>query len=116
MKTIITIAFLTKYVYLGTNINNEVRKPDRSTTTYSPDNEGEPANTNQYIISTTRRHPPSPTPPPQNGEQTIPAGCAAALKCVQEIYCTVEGFVSPVPVVLTKEQEILRAPTTVSEL
>lgn len=47
-------------------------------------------------------------------EELIPVGCAAALKCVQEIYCTADGFVSPVPVVLTKEQELLRAPTTVS--
>ncbi|KAL1489415.1 hypothetical protein ABEB36_014313 [Hypothenemus hampei] len=46
-------------------------------------------------------------------EDLIPVGCAAALKCVQEIYCTATGFISPVPVVLTKEQELLRAPTTV---
>ncbi|KAJ8958028.1 hypothetical protein NQ318_002032 [Aromia moschata] len=61
---------------------------------------------------------PPPTSPPNrpniNVEQnnSPPVGCAAALKCVQEIYCTAEGFVSPVPVVLTKEQELLRAPTT----
>ncbi|XP_030755117.1 uncharacterized protein LOC115881677 isoform X3 [Sitophilus oryzae] len=54
--------------------------------------------------------------PPGSQDETnldlIPVGCAAALKCVQEIYCTAEGLVSPVPVVLTKEQELLRAPTT----
>lgn len=109
-------------IKLGTN-NNEVRVPDRTTTTYSPDNQGEPANTNQYFVATTRRpvtrrpvtrQPSIPVPQPNNGDPSIPSGCAAALKCVQEIYCTVEGFVSPVPVVLTKEQELLRAPTTVS--
>ncbi|XP_066153945.1 mucin-2-like isoform X2 [Euwallacea fornicatus] len=46
-------------------------------------------------------------------DELVPVGCAAALKCVQEIYCTADGFVSPVPVVLTKEQELLKAPTTV---
>ncbi|KAF2905805.1 hypothetical protein ILUMI_00373 [Ignelater luminosus] len=40
------------------------------------------------------------------------AGCAAALKCVQEIYCTADGFISSTPVVLTREQELLRVPTT----
>ena len=44
-----------------------------------------------------------------------PPGCAAALKCVQEIYCTAEGVISPVPVVLTKEQELSRVPTTVCQ-
>ncbi|KAF5291790.1 hypothetical protein FQA39_LY14278 [Lamprigera yunnana] len=38
--------------------------------------------------------------------------CAAALKCVQEIYCTAEGMISPTPVVLSKEQEFSRVPTT----
>lgn len=109
---------------IGSNTITNVRLPNRSTTTtttttFSPDNEYEPANTNQYFISTTRPTSRRPTPPrtpspPQNGDANIPAGCAAALKCVQEIYCTVDGVVSPVPVVLTKEQELLRAPTTVS--
>lgn len=107
---------------IGSNTVTNVRPPNRSTTTtttFSPDNEFEPANTNQYFISTTRPTTRRPTPPrtpspPPNGEANIPAGCAAALKCVQEIYCTVDGVVSPVPVVLTKEQELLRAPTTVS--
>ncbi|XP_017779365.1 PREDICTED: ovochymase-2 [Nicrophorus vespilloides] len=38
--------------------------------------------------------------------------CAAALKCVQEIYCTPEGFVSAVPVVLSDEQKLNRVPLT----
>lgn len=82
-----------------------------------PDNESEPNTPDKSIITKPKKpSSPRPPPPPPNGETTIPAGCAAALKCVQEIYCTVEGFVSPVPVVLTKEQELLRAPTTVSYL
>lgn len=80
---------------LGT-IHDVVRIPGR------PDNTGEP-NTN--INYKTR--------PPQEANNEPPVGCAAALKCVQEIYCTAEGVVSPVPVVLTKEQELLRVPTTV---
>ncbi|XP_060533201.1 serine protease filzig isoform X2 [Cylas formicarius] len=62
------------------------------------------------------RKPPSPgeyQSQSEIDETLIPNGCAAALKCVQEIYCTAEGVVSPVPVVLTREQELLRAPTTV---
>ncbi|KRT84538.1 Trypsin, partial [Oryctes borbonicus] len=45
------------------------------------------------------------TPPPQ-----YVGGCAAALKCVQEICCTAEGFISPVPVVITKKQLKTRVP------
>ncbi|KAG5875826.1 hypothetical protein JTB14_017257 [Gonioctena quinquepunctata] len=96
----------TEHQGVGTNIDPAVRLPDK------PDNEGEPANTNNIFVSTTRR---PATPPPYYGEENsaIPAGCAAALKCVQEIYCTADGQVSPVPVVLTQEQELLRVPTTV---
>lgn len=76
--------------------------------TYRPDNTGEPDNT--VVVSVPPSRPPPPRPD-QNNEP--PVGCAAALKCVQEIYCTAEGVVSPVPVVLTKDQELLRVPTTV---
>lgn len=68
-------------------------------------------------ISVSPNRPPGSPRPRVNEtipDELIPVGCAAALKCVQEIYCTADGFVSPVPVVLTKEQELLRAPTTVS--
>lgn len=41
-------------------------------------------------------------------------GCAAALKCVEAQFCSADGVISSVPVVLTKEQEIMRVPTTVS--
>lgn len=94
------------YLGSGSNIIGSVRYPDR------PDNTFESANTNSVFVHTTQSSY-QPTPP---GEQNVapPVGCAAALKCVQEIYCTAEEFISPVPVVLSKEQELLRAPTTVS--
>ncbi|KAL3272114.1 hypothetical protein HHI36_022577 [Cryptolaemus montrouzieri] len=95
-----------------------------------PDRDGAPGtNNNQYI---------PPPQPEQDGSDTSdtsvkvrprpevqpdqtfqrenvvpPAACAAALKCVQEIYCSAEGVVSPVPVVLTNEQAQNRVPTTV---
>ncbi|XP_050310939.1 nascent polypeptide-associated complex subunit alpha, muscle-specific form-like isoform X3 [Anthonomus grandis grandis] len=94
-----------------------------------PDRTGEPdSHVPSYLRPSTNRpsteRPPRPTLPvrsptnhttgeTQHDQDLIPVGCAAALKCVQEIYCTVDGFISPVPVVLTKEQELLRAPTTV---
>ncbi|CAH1985849.1 unnamed protein product [Acanthoscelides obtectus] len=89
----------------------------------NPDNTVDSANANSFFVPTTR-HPVTGTQPSYNrqptftgGQQPIeeaspPVGCAAALQCVQEIYCTADGFVSPVPVVLTKEQELLRVPTT----
>ncbi|KAF5283999.1 hypothetical protein FQR65_LT13633 [Abscondita terminalis] len=54
---------------------------------------------------------------PQPNQQVINianthGSCAAALKCVQEIYCTAEGMISPTPVVLSKDQEFSRVPTT----
>jgi hypothetical protein len=100
----------TEHEGLGSNINSEVRQPD---------NKGESANTNNVFITTKGpvKGPtkgPIRTPPPFNPDEVqAPAGCAAALKCVQEIYCTPEGVVSPVPVVLTPQQELLRVPTTV---
>nr|CAH7761644.1 unnamed protein product [Callosobruchus chinensis] len=88
-----------------------------------PDNTVDSANANSFFVPTTRQPVTAPQPtysrqPTFNGgqqpieETSPPVGCAAALKCVQEIYCTADGFVSPVPVVLTKEQETLRVPTT----
>ena len=43
-------------------------------------------------------------------------GCAAALKCVQESYCTVEGVMSDRPVSLTREQYENRVPLSVSTI
>lgn len=40
-------------------------------------------------------------------------GCAAALKCVPEDYCTVEGVISDVPIVLTKDFLLLRVALSV---
>ncbi|XP_046744067.1 filaggrin-2-like [Diprion similis] len=41
---------------------------------------------------------------------TVQVGCAAALICVEEQYCTLEGVISPQPVTLTKQQIERRAP------
>nr|XP_023020675.1 mediator of DNA damage checkpoint protein 1-like [Leptinotarsa decemlineata] len=93
---------------IESSINNviSVERPE------GPDNTGDSANTDNVFVQTTRR--PENVPSYKREDiNSAPAGCAAALKCVQEIYCTAEGVVSPVPVVLTKEQELLRAPTTV---
>ncbi|KAK9874462.1 hypothetical protein WA026_002803, partial [Henosepilachna vigintioctopunctata] len=102
-----------------------------------PDRDGASGNTNnQYIppprpidkdgsdssdTSVSVRPRPTLRPRPDNRpDQTItnenvvpPAACAAALKCVQEIYCSADGIVSPVPVVLTNEQALSKVPTTV---
>lgn len=45
---------------------------------------------------------------------TPPPGCAAALKCVAEVYCTAEGVMSNTPVQLTREQLANKVPLTVS--
>lgn len=89
---------------VGSTIKGNILPPPSD----RPDNKGEPGNTINVSIPPSR---PPPFKPEQNNEP--PIGCAAALKCVQEIYCTAEGVVSPVPVVLTKDQELLRVPTTV---
>uniref|UniRef100_A0A1B6KRD9 Peptidase S1 domain-containing protein n=1 Tax=Graphocephala atropunctata TaxID=36148 RepID=A0A1B6KRD9_9HEMI len=39
-------------------------------------------------------------------------GCAAALKCVAEVYCTADGVMSDFPVALTREQAENRVPLT----
>ncbi|XP_015517677.2 uncharacterized transmembrane protein DDB_G0289901 [Neodiprion lecontei] len=41
---------------------------------------------------------------------TVQVGCAAALICVEEQYCTLEGVISPQPVALTAQQIERRAP------
>ncbi|XP_012265266.2 hornerin isoform X1 [Athalia rosae] len=55
-----------------------------------------------------------PPPPPRQpfvpAPVTIQVGCAAALLCVEEQYCTLEGVISPVPVGLTSQQIERRAP------
>lgn len=50
---------------------------------------------------------------PLNLDTSPYRGCAAALKCVPDNYCTVEGIASDAPVVLTKELYELRVPLTV---
>ncbi|XP_014485658.1 PREDICTED: uncharacterized protein LOC106750091 [Dinoponera quadriceps] len=40
----------------------------------------------------------------------IQSGCAAALLCVEEQYCTLEGVISPEPVALTSKQLLRRVP------
>jgi hypothetical protein len=42
-------------------------------------------------------------------------GCAAALKCVPESYCTAEGVMADHPVSLSREQYENRVPLSVSE-
>lgn len=41
---------------------------------------------------------------------SIHAGCAAALLCVEEQYCTLEGIISPEPIALTSKQLLRRVP------
>ncbi|XP_050466888.1 uncharacterized protein LOC126859535 [Cataglyphis hispanica] len=42
----------------------------------------------------------------------VQAGCAAALLCVEEQYCTLEGVISPEPVALSSKQLLRRVPLT----
>lgn len=44
---------------------------------------------------------------------SVQAGCAAALLCVEEQYCTLEGVISPEPVALTSKQLLRRVPLSV---
>jgi hypothetical protein len=43
----------------------------------------------------------------------IQSGCAAALLCVEEQYCTLEGVISKEPIVLTSQQLLRRVPLSV---
>lgn len=76
-----------------------------------------PADTNrqeQYQTGDTSE----PVFPPLNPANSNPAvfqfsvhmGCAAALLCVEEQYCTLEGMISPEPVALTSKQLVRRVP------
>ena len=51
--------------------------------------------------------PPAPELPPQ-------VGCAAALICVEEQFCTLEGVISTSPQTFTEQQLTRRAPLSVS--
>lgn len=46
---------------------------------------------------------------------SILSGCAAALLCVEEQYCTLEGVISKEPVTLTSSQLLRRVPLSVSD-
>jgi len=61
---------------------------------------------------------PAPNPSPYTGPlNTTPyPGCAAALKCVPETYCTADGVMANQPVVLTREQYENRVPLSVSAI
>ena len=63
-----------------------------------------------------RLMPAEPTPGPYTGPlNTTPyPGCAAALKCVEEQYCTHDGIMSNSPVYMTREQQENRVPLSVS--
>ncbi|KAK4877946.1 hypothetical protein RN001_010452 [Aquatica leii] len=102
-------------------------QPSNTANIYQPTKPTPRPTTNQYLPPIVH---PKPEPNLETGESTSggsfvpypqpnePIGafshgsCAAALKCVQEIYCTAEGMISPTPVVLSKEQEFARVPTT----
>lgn len=117
---------------------NQVPSASGGDNSYLPPPKDREPDSNIINISVLRPNPPS-NPPPKNdrdpapsnpdqtflrptsprttefGQNTTPyPGCAAALKCVTEDFCTAEGVISPVQVVLTKEQQINRVPLTVS--
>ncbi|KYN36833.1 Serine proteinase stubble [Trachymyrmex septentrionalis] len=53
----------------------------------------------------------APTNPnPAVFQLTIHMGCAAALLCVEEQYCTLEGTISPQPIALSSKQLLRRVP------
>jgi len=53
----------------------------------------------------------APVGPPASG---LPyPGCAAALKCVLEEYCNIEGVMVNTPVFYTEQQKIFRTPLMV---
>lgn len=57
-----------------------------------------------------------PTPGPYTGPLNVTPhpGCAAALKCVEEQFCTHDGIMSNSPVYMTREQSENRVPLSVS--
>lgn len=69
------------------------------------------------VTTTTTRRPIPPTQPvvaaaPQGppGNEIPYPGCAAALKCVTEEFCSIEGIMVNTPVFLTEQQKIFRVP------
>ena len=69
--------------------------------------EGEASDASPTGIRPENAFPPAPEIPTQ-------VGCAAALICVEEQYCTMTGVISPDPVRLTSQQLTRRAPLSVS--
>ncbi|XP_012536008.1 uncharacterized protein LOC105836494 isoform X2 [Monomorium pharaonis] len=59
-------------------------------------------------IFPSKSHPGNPNP--AVFQFTVHMGCAAALLCVEEQYCTSEGMISPQPVALTSNQLLQRVP------
>lgn len=45
----------------------------------------------------------------------VQLGCAAALICVEEKFCTMDGIISPEPVILSEKQLLRRVPMSVSK-
>lgn len=93
--------------------------------TYAPGNNfGQPIPGSNGVpiggsIYDTDRHPvtPATNQSPYTGPlNTTPhPGCAAALKCVPESYCTAEGVMADQPVILTRDQYENRVPLSVSD-
>jgi hypothetical protein len=104
----------------------EIQHPSASipSVTYAPSNNyGRPAPGTHGVpiggsIYDTSRGPvtPAPNPSPYTGPlNTTPhPGCAAALKCVPETYCTADGVMADHPIALTREQYENRVPLSVS--
>ncbi|KAG8038115.1 hypothetical protein G9C98_006440 [Cotesia typhae] len=63
---------------------------------------------------TTRVTPRPPAPPVERKPEPVPThvqlGCAAALVCVKEEFCGMDGMMNPSPLALTEEQLIRRVP------
>lgn len=105
---------------------SEVQRPSASipSVTYAPSNSfGRPVPGTYGVpiggsIYDSTRQPvtPTPNPSPYTGPlNTTPhPGCAAALKCVPETYCTADGVMADHPVTLTREQYENRVPLSVS--
>ncbi|XP_023713703.1 nascent polypeptide-associated complex subunit alpha, muscle-specific form isoform X4 [Cryptotermes secundus] len=101
---------------------SEVQRPSASipSVTYAPSNNfGRPVPGTYGVpiggsIYDSTRQPvtPTPNPSPYTGPlNTTPhPGCAAALKCVPETYCTADGVMADHPVTLTREQYENRVP------
>lgn len=53
---------------------------------------------------------PRPSRPVEPAPYVIPIGCSAALNCTKIEMCTALGVISPVPVILTPDQQLFRVP------